>query len=104
MFNKVLEHVLTKVCNTKLDDWDLKILVVLLAYCTTLKILARHTPFNLVYGKEEVMPMEYIVPSLCIAASTCIDDESTLEERQTQLVHLEEDRFVAGFHRRVEKD
>ena len=78
-FNKVLEHALTKVCNAKLDDGDLKILAVLLAYHTTLKILARHTPFNLVYGKEEVMLMEYIVPSLCIAALAGMDDEAALK-------------------------
>ena len=44
------------------------------------------------------MPMEYIVPSLCIAAATGMYDEATLEERLEKSVQLEEDRFVAGFH------
>ena len=50
------------------------------------------------------MPMEYIVPSLWITTAIGTDDAKALEERITQLIHLEEDRFVAGFHQHVEKD
>ena len=56
------------------------------------------TPFRLAYGKEVVMPMEYIVPSLKIAALTDMADEETVNERLLNVVELEEDRFVAGFH------
>ena len=50
------------------------------------------------------MPMEYIVPSLWITAAIGMDDAESLEECIIQLIHLEEDRFVAGFHQHVEKD
>ena len=63
-FNKILETTLIKVCNTNHDDQDLKIPVVLWAYRTTCKLLMGQTLFKLVYGKEAIMPMEYIVPSL----------------------------------------
>ena len=43
------------------------------------------------------MPMEYIVPSLCITAETGMDDVEALEERIVQLVQLEEDHFIADF-------
>jgi hypothetical protein len=56
------------------------------------------TPFKLVYGLEVVVPMEYLVPSLRIVAFTDMDDTSVVRERFSQLVELEEDRFVAGFH------
>jgi hypothetical protein len=56
------------------------------------------TPFKLVYGLEVVVPMEYLVPSLRIVAFTDMDDTSVVRERLSQLVELEEDRFVAGFH------
>jgi hypothetical protein len=56
------------------------------------------TPFNLVYGLEVVVPMEYVVPSLIIATFTSMDDTSTIQDRLAQLVELEEDRFIAGFH------
>ena len=62
------------------------------------------TSFRLVYGKEAVMPMEYIVPSLCITTMTWMDDQGALEEHLAQLVQLEEDQFIVGFHQCVEKD
>ena len=34
----------------------------------------------MVYGKEVIIPMEYIVPSLCIAVETSMDDVEALEE------------------------
>ena len=50
------------------------------------------------------MPMEYIVPSLCIAEETAMGDEEALEEREMQLLQLEEDYFITGFQQHVEKD
>ena len=50
------------------------------------------------------MPMDYIVPNLCIATTTGMDDEAVLEEPVAQLIQLEEGRFIAGFHERIEKD
>ena len=50
------------------------------------------------------MPMESIVPSLHIVAATGMDNVEALEECIAQLIHLEEDHFIAGFHQRVDKD
>ena len=50
------------------------------------------------------MPIEYIVPSLHIVVETGMDDEAALEECMEQLVQLEEDHFIVGFHHRVKKD
>ena len=50
------------------------------------------------------MPMEYIVPSLKIAALTDMADEEIVNERLLNLVELEEDQFVARFHQQVQKD
>lgn len=61
------------------------------------------TPFRLVYGKEAVMPMECIVPSLRIAVTTSMADRAALEERIAQLEELEEEWFLAGFHQQVQK-
>ena len=68
------------------------------------KIMTCHTPFKFVYGKEVVMPKEYIVPSLCIAASTGMHNDGAIEERLAHLLQLEEDRFIVGFHQKLEKD
>jgi hypothetical protein len=42
--------------------------------------------------------MEYLVPRLRIDAFTGMDDTGFVQERLAQLVELEEDRFIAGFH------
>ena len=68
------------------------------AYRTTYKKLTGQTPFKLAYGKEVVMPMEYIVPSLKITTLTYMVDEETVNERLLNLVELEEDRFITRFH------
>ena len=80
-FNKILQHAPTKVCNANCDDYDLNILVFLWAYYTTCKRLIGQIQFKLVYGKEVVMSMEYIVSNMHIAATTCMDGEAALEEQ-----------------------
>jgi hypothetical protein len=55
------------------------------------KKLIGKTPFRLVYGKEVVMPMEFILPSMHIAAITDLLDSGAIEEILSQLVQLEED-------------
>jgi len=57
----------------------------------------------LVYGIEVVIPMEYIVPSLPITSFTGIEDQEALEEWLTEMMELEEDRFLVGFHQQVQK-
>lgn len=47
--------------------------------------------------------MDYIVPSLWIAAITGMSDRKALEERLAQLEELKEEGFLVGFHQHVQK-
>jgi hypothetical protein len=93
-----------KICNVEKNDWDLRVPVVLWAYRTTCKKLTMQTPFKLFYGLEVVVPMEYLVPSLRITTFIDMDDIRNVQDRLAQLVELEEDRFIAGFHQQVQKE
>jgi hypothetical protein len=44
-------------------------------------LLTMHTPFNLVYGLEAIVPIEYLVSSLRIVAFTDMDENSVVRER-----------------------
>jgi hypothetical protein len=57
----------------------------------------------LVYGQEVVVPLEFLVPSLCIATITNMTEQGTVQERLSQLMVMEEDRILAGFHQEVQK-
>jgi hypothetical protein len=71
---------------------------------TTTKKLHRYTSFHIVYGKEVVVPAEFITPSLYIAQATRITDKESVAERLAELQELEETRFMVDFHQSVEKE
>ena len=50
------------------------------------------------------MLMEYIVSSLRITAIMEMIDVGAIEEILWQLVELEEERFITGYHQNVEKE
>jgi len=54
----------------------------------------KHTPFRLVYGKEEVMLLEFVLPTLVIALSTQMIDDQSLKRWLDELLELQEDRFL----------
>jgi hypothetical protein len=57
-----------------------------------------------VYGREFVVPTEFITPSLYIAQVTyMIDDESVLE-RVSKLMDIEEAIFLIDIHQTMERD
>jgi hypothetical protein len=102
-FKKIMENTLTKIGNVNRYDWDLKVPTVLWAYRTTSKKLTRHTPFKLFYGQEVVVPLECLVPSLRIEAITQMTGRGVLHKIMNQLLSMEEDQILAGFHQQVQK-
>ena len=65
--------------------------------------MTRQTPLSLVYGQECMNYMDYIVLIRRIDVIIEIIDVDVIEEKLLQIVHVEEECFVIGFHQNVEK-
>jgi hypothetical protein len=56
-----------------------------------------------VYGQEAVVPLEFPVPSLHVATITNMTERGIVQERIRQLMIMEEDMILVGFHQEVQK-
>jgi hypothetical protein len=69
-FNNILENALKNIFNVNKYDWDMKVPTMLRPYRTTCNNITVHTSFRLVYVEKQVVPLEYLIPSLCLATIT----------------------------------
>ncbi|MCO5571124.1 hypothetical protein L7F22_024856 [Adiantum nelumboides] len=95
--NKILSFILTKVVSTGRTDWEMNLHATLWAYRVSFKTVLNATPFNLVYGLDAILPIEFLLPTLRVAR----DLESTrheLSERLEDLEKLDEQRLTAVAH------
>jgi hypothetical protein len=67
----------------------------------TCKKLTGHTPFKLIYGQEATVPLEFLIPILCVASIAQMIEHKMIQERLHQLLEMEEDQILAGFHQKV---
>jgi len=56
-----------------------------------------------VYGQEAIIPRDSVAQIMCIIALIELTNSSAVEKRLSELVDLEEDRFVVGFHKQAQK-
>jgi len=62
-----------------------------------------YTPFQLLYGREVVVHVEFITSSLYIAQIMHMSERESIAQRLMELQELEESIFLAEFHQSVEK-
>ena len=70
-------------------------LLVLWTYHTSYKVTTGQTPFQLMYGQEEVAPAEFMVLNLRIAIDSKVGDMESLRERLSALNKLDEKRVMS---------
>ncbi|MCO5604491.1 hypothetical protein L7F22_058658 [Adiantum nelumboides] len=83
--NKSIKTILT-------NNWDEKLQTTLCAYRTAYKVTTRMTPFRMVYGTEEVVPLEFVVPNLRMSEQYNMDFNTALKARVKELQRLDEIR------------
>ena len=79
--NKTLCTVLTKIVSDARTDWDQKLHAALWAYRVAYKPKLHTTPFNLVFGLNAILPIEFLLPTLRIAKQ--LEWTVVRESRQT---------------------
>ena len=71
--NKVIETILTKTVTSHRRDWATRLLEALWAYRTTWRNTTRYSPYQLVFGKEPIFPIEFEIQTLMIAQEVGLD-------------------------------
>ena len=93
--NKILCTTLTKIVENSRTDWELKLQSALWAYRVAFKTAIGTTPFNMVYGLDAILPMEFLLPTLRVAKdlewtghelSDRLDDLERLDEVRLRVV------------------
>jgi hypothetical protein len=96
--NKVLEVILTKTVQQHHKDWADRLLEALWAYRTTWRNTTGFTPYELVYGKHVLLPIELQVKTFRTTAQLGIDLSEAQKQRIAQLNELDEIRQDAVQH------
>jgi hypothetical protein len=93
--NKVIEAILTKKVKESRKDWSNRLLEALWAYRTTWRNTTGFYPYELVYGKSVVFPVEFEIKTLRTALTANLDLTDAQTARLQQLNELEEKRLDA---------
>ena len=89
---------MTKVVQMNRKDWSEKLRDALWAYRITWKNTTRFNPYQLVYGKEAMLPIEFQIHTFQIAAELEFDLSKAQQQRVVQLNELDEIRQQAVEH------
>jgi transposase InsO family protein len=79
--NKVLENILTKTVASHRRDWAQKLLEALWAYRTTWRNTTGFSPFELVYGKVPLFPVEFEISTLRTTLEVGLDPSEAHKHR-----------------------
>ena len=101
--NKTLCTIITKLITTSSIDWEMLLQSALQAYRVAFKSLTRTTPFNLVYGMNVMLPMDFLIPTLRVAKNL-EQTRHELSQRKDDLEKLDESRLMAIGHMYAQKN
>ena len=83
--NKILEAIMTKKGKQHRRDWSNKLLEALWAYRTTWKNTTGYSPYEMVYGKQVLIPIEFQISTYRLATELGMDLNEAQQQRMMQL-------------------
>ena len=90
--NKVLEAILTKTIQLHHKDWADRLLEALWAYRINWRNTTRHTPYELINGKQVLLPIEFQVKTFRMVVQLGMDLEEAQKQWILQINELDEIR------------
>jgi hypothetical protein len=91
--NKVLEAILTKTVSTNRQNWAIDLLNALWVDRTTWNNTIGYSPYDLVYGKKPIFPIEFEIKTLRMAREIGLDLTEAHKQRLQRLNELDEARM-----------
>ena len=79
--NRELKNILTKIVASHKKDWADRLPKAVWAYNITWKSTTRFTPYELVYGKKPLLPIEFEIQTLRLAMKVGLNLTETQKER-----------------------
>ena len=95
--NKNIKRIIQKMVITY-KDWHEMLPFALHGYRTFVRTSTRATPFSLVYGMEDVLPVEVEILSLRVIMEAKLTEAEWVQNRFDQLNLIEEKRMTALCH------
>ena len=92
--NNVIEAILTKIVSSHCRDWADILLEALWAYRTTWHNTIGFSPYDLLYGKSVVFPIEFEIKTLKTPTKVNLDVTEAQKRRLNQLNELDENRLA----------
>ena len=93
--NKVIEVILTKAVASHRSDWATRLLEAQWAYRMTWRNTTRYSPYQLVFDKEPIFPIEFEIQALRIAQEVGLDLNEAWINRLHQINELDEIQLSA---------
>ena len=92
--NKVIEAILTKTVKSHHKDWADRLSKALWAYRTTWRNTTGFSPYDLVYGKSAIFPIEFEIKTLKTTIEVNLDVTEAQKIRLNQLNELDENQLA----------
>ena len=96
--NKVIESILTKTVASHRRDWAYRLPEALWVYRTTWRPTTSYSPYQLVFGKEPIFPIEFEIQTLRTAQKVVLNLDEAQAKRLQQLNELDETRLSSLQH------